>query len=239
MRKLLFALSVLLFFAYESAAQAPYFFNYQGVARNSVGNALVNKKIGLRLTIRDGGALGIPVYTETRQVTTNNFGLFNVQVGGAGATNVAGGISSTIWNVGTKWMQVEIDPEGGTTFKDVGNTQLISVPYSLYSNLTGDIVLPFNKSQNEEVPLFRLINTGNNASSLAYEGLSSSTANNATAIRGIMTSISPGSFSAGVSGRNNGTGVNGFGVYGYQNGTGSGVYGETPGGLGLKKEELS
>lgn len=233
MRKLLFALSVLLFFAYESAAQAPYFFNYQGVARNSVGNALVNKKIGLRLTIRDGGALGIPVYTETRQVTTNNFGLFNVQVGGAGATNVAGGISSTIWNVGTKWMQVEIDPEGGTTFKDVGNTQLISVPYSLYSNLTGDIVLPFVKSQNEEVPLFKLTNTGNNASSLAYEGLSNSTANNATAIRGIMTSISPGSFSAGVSGRNNGTGVNGFGVYGYQNGTGSGVYGETPGGIGV------
>jgi len=233
MRKLLFALSVLLFFAYESAAQAPYFFNYQGVARNSVGNALVNKKIGLRLTIRDGGALGIPVYTETRQVITNNFGLFNVQVGGAGATNVAGSISSTIWNVGTKWMQVEIDPEGGTTFKDVGNTQLISVPYSLYSNLTGDIVLPFNKSQNEEVPLFRLINTGNNASSLAYEGLSSSTANNATAIRGIITTISPGFFSAGVSGRNNGTGVNGFGVYGYQNGTGSGVYGETPGGIGV------
>lgn len=233
MRKLLFVLFVLLSFAYESAAQAPYFFNYQGVARNSVGNALVNKKIGLRLTIRDGGALGIPVYTETRQVTTNNFGLFNVQVGGAGATNVAGSISSTIWNVGTKWMQVEIDPEGGTTFKDVGNTQLISVPYSLYSNLTGDIVLPFNKSQNEEVPLFRLINTGNNASSLAYEGLSSSTANTATAIRGIITSVSPGFFSAGVSGRNNGTGVNGFGVYGYQNGTGSGVYGETPGGIGV------
>ncbi len=233
MRKLLLTLSVLLLLLVDSTAQAPYFFNYQGVARNSVGNAFVNKRIGLRLTIRDGGALGIPVYTETRQVTTNNFGLFNVQVGGAGATNVAGSISGAIWNVGTKWMQVEIDPEGGNTFKDVGNTQLISVPYSLYSNLTGDIVLPFVKSQNEEVPLFKLTNTGNNASSLAYEGFSSSTANNATAIRGIMTSISPGSFSAGVSGRNNGTGGNGFGVYGFQNGTGSGVYGETPGGIGV------
>lgn len=232
MRKLLFTLLVTLL-TFMAEAQSPYFFNYQGVARNSVGNAVVNKKIGLRLTIRDGGALGIPVYSETRIVTTNNFGLFNVQVGGAGATNVAGSISGTIWNVGTKWMQVEIDPEGGNTFKDVGNTQLISVPYSLYSNLTGDIVLPFNKSQNEEVPLFRLINTGNNASSLAYEGLSSSTANNATAIRGVLTSVSPGSFSSAVSGRNNGTGANGFGVYGFQNGTGSGVYGETPGGVGV------
>lgn len=233
MRKLLITLSVLLVIALESQAQAPYFFNYQGVARNAVGNALVNKKIGLRITIRDGGALGFPVYSETRQVTTNNFGLFNIQVGGAGATNVAGSISGAAWHVGTKWMQVEIDPEGGITFKEVGNTQLISVPFTLYSNLTGDIVLPFSKSQNEDVPLFKLTNTGNNASSLAYEGLSHSTANNATAIRGIMTSVSPGFFSAAVSGRNNGTGVNGFGVYGYQNGLGSGVYGETPGGIGV------
>ncbi|NOT49651.1 MAG: hypothetical protein HOP10_00065 [Chitinophagaceae bacterium] len=233
MRKLLFTLSILLFFVAVSEAQAPHFFNYQGVARNSVGNALVNKSIGLRITIRDGGALGIPVYTETRKVITNNFGLFNIQVGGAGATNVAGSISGALWNLGTKWMQVEIDPEGGTTFKDVGTTQLISVPYSLYSNLTGDIVLPFIKSQNEEVPLFRLTNTGNGINSLAYEGLTNSTANGATAIRGVISSPSPGSFSAGVIGRNNGTGVNGFGVYGYQNGTGSGVFGETPGGIGV------
>ncbi len=233
MRKLLFTLSVILFIAFGAAAQAPYFFNYQGVARNSVGNALVNKSIGLRLTIRDGGALGIPVYTETRKVITNNFGLFNIQVGGAGATNVAGSISGSLWQSGTKWMQVEIDPEGGTSFKDIGTTQLISVPYALYSNLTGDIVLPFTKSQNEDVPLFKLTNTGNNASSLAYEGLSNSTANNATAIRGVMTPVSPGFFSSAVMGRNNGTGNNGFGVHGYQNGTGAGVYGETPGGIGV------
>lgn len=233
MRKLLLTLSVFVLFATVASAQSPYFFNYQGVARNSVGNALVGQTISLRLTIRDGSATGIPVYTETRQATTNNFGLFSVQVGGAGATNVSGTIAATAWWLGSKWMQVEIDPNGGNTFKDVGNTQLISVPYSLYSNQTGDIVLPFNKTQNEEVPLFRLINTGNNASSLAYEGLTSSTANNATAIRGVISSNVPGFFSSGVSGRNNGTGVNGFGVYGYQNGSGAGVYGETPGGVGV------
>jgi hypothetical protein len=36
-----------------SSSQAPAIFNYQGVARNSVGNVLVNKTITLRLTIRD------------------------------------------------------------------------------------------------------------------------------------------------------------------------------------------
>lgn len=95
MKKLLFSVSVFLVFVVVTKAQAPAFINYQGVARNSAGNALVNKTIGLRLTIRDyggGGPSGIPVFTETRTVTTNAFGLFNVQVGGAGGTNVTGTI---------------------------------------------------------------------------------------------------------------------------------------------------
>ena len=234
MRKFLFSLAAFLLFVVVTNAQAPAFINYQGVARNSVGNALINKTIGLRLTIRDfGGGLGIAVYSETRTVTTNNFGLFNVQIGGAGASNVTGSILGVNWKLGSKFLQVEIDPEGGTTYKDIGTTRLTSVPYSLYANQAGDLVLPFIKAQNEDVPLFKITNTGNNASSLSYEGLSNSTANNAAAIRGIMTSVSPGGFSAGVVGQNNGTGGNGIGVYGNQNGTGWGVYGTTPGGVGV------
>ncbi|HEV7780060.1 MAG TPA: hypothetical protein VGO58_02285 [Chitinophagaceae bacterium] len=233
MRKLLFSLSVLLLVNIVASAQAPAFFNYQGVARNSVGNALVNKTIKLRLSIHDGSALGPIVYSETRTLITNAFGLFNVQVGGAGATNVTGSIAGANWNSGTKWMQVEIDPEGGNTLKDIGTTQLTSVPYALFTTQSGDIVLPFVKSQNEESPLFKVTNTGNNANSLAFEGLSSSTNNNATAVRGIITSIAPGVFSAGVIGQNNGTGANGVGIYGTQNGTGYGVYGTAPGGAGV------
>ncbi|MBK7291415.1 MAG: hypothetical protein IPI78_14955 [Chitinophagaceae bacterium] len=36
----------------EGYSQAPGILNYQGVARNSVGNVLVNQNITLRLTIR-------------------------------------------------------------------------------------------------------------------------------------------------------------------------------------------
>lgn len=233
MKKLLLTFSVLLLVTVVAFAQAPAFFNYQGVARNSVGNALVNKTIKLRLTIHDGSALGIATYSETRTVTTNAFGLFSVQVGGAGATSVTGSIAGTNWGIGTKWMQVEIDPDGGNTLKDIGTTQLTSVPYSLYTTQSGDIVLPFNKTQNEDVPLFKIINTGTNPNSLAFEGFSSSTANNAAAVRGIISSVAPGSFSAGIVGQNNGTGATGIGVYGNQNGTGWGVYGTTPGGVGV------
>lgn len=233
MRKLLLTLAILICLVTISQAQAPAFFNYQGVARNSVGNALVNKTIKLRLTIREGSALGIVLYSETRVLTTNAFGLFNVQVGGAGATNTIGSMAGITWNVGSKYMQVEIDPENGNNLKDIGTTQLTSVPYALYANQSSDVVLPFVKSQNEESPLFKVTNTGNNANSLSYEGITNSTANNAAAVRGIITSVSPGVFSAAVVGQNNGTTANGIGVYGNQNGSGWGVYGTTPGGVGV------
>jgi trimeric autotransporter adhesin len=68
-------------------AQAPGLFNYQGVARNSVGNIIQNKTIALRLSVHNGSATGPVEYSEAREVTTNPFGLFNVLVGSPGARN--------------------------------------------------------------------------------------------------------------------------------------------------------
>lgn len=215
-------------------SQAPGILNYQGVARNSVGNVLVNKTINLRLTIRDGSASGPTVYQESRVVTTNPFGLFNVQVGSPGATSVTGTISGVNWAVGAKFIQVEIDPNGGTSFINIGTAQLASVPYSLYSNLSGDLVLPFNKTQADAGTLFKITNSNTaSAGATALEGLTNSTAGNASAIIGTVTSASPGGFSAGVRGINNGTAGLGIGVYGSQAGSGWGVYGFTPAGIGV------
>jgi hypothetical protein len=113
--------------------QAPAQINYQGIARNSVGNALVNQSIALRLTIHDGSAAGTVVYRETRGVATNYFGLFNVAIGSAGATNVTGTIAGVNWASGGKFLQVELDPSGGTNFLDLGTAQLLSVPYALFA----------------------------------------------------------------------------------------------------------
>lgn len=120
-------------------AQAPGLLNYQGVARNSVGNVLPNKTIKLRLSIRDGSAAGPVVYTETRSVTTNPVGLFNVQVGSSGATNVSGTVAGVNWAAGAKFMQVEVDPEGGSAFASIGTSQLLSVPYALFSGGGGPV----------------------------------------------------------------------------------------------------
>ncbi len=120
-----------IFFVVMSYGQAPGILNYQGVARNSVGNVLVNKAITLRLTIHDGSATGTIAYQETRSVTTNPFGLFNVQIGSPGANNTIGTVLAVNWPIGSKFLQVEIDLNGGSSFINLGTVQLASVPYAL------------------------------------------------------------------------------------------------------------
>ena len=114
-------------------AQVPLQINYQGVARNSVGNAVANKSIQLRLTIRDQVATGTVVYRETRNVQTNSFGLFAMAIGSPNPVTVTGDMASVDWASGPKFLQVEVDVNGGTTYVDMGTSQLLSVPFAIHA----------------------------------------------------------------------------------------------------------
>lgn len=74
---------------------------------------------------------------------------------------------------------------------------------------------------------------GSSGTGTGVTGSSGSTASGTAAVQGTITSTSPGGYSAGVLGVNNGTGGSGIGVYGSQNGYGWGVYGTTPSGSGV------
>ena len=130
MRKLFSFLTVMLA-TISAFSQPPAQLNYQGVARKHNGHPIDNDAITLRLTIRDGSAVGPVVYQEQRATMTNAFGLFNIAIGGPGATLVVGSIATVDWSTGSKYLQVEMDPDGGTTFLNMGTQQLLSVPYAL------------------------------------------------------------------------------------------------------------
>jgi hypothetical protein len=121
------------FYSLITSAQLPQEFSYQAVARNAAGVIIANQSIALRFKIHGGSPTGTIEYSETRTASTNQFGLFTVAIGSAGATNVTGSIATIDWTATAKYLQVEMDPSGGSIFTDMGTFKLLSVPYAMHS----------------------------------------------------------------------------------------------------------
>lgn len=112
---------------------APQLINYQGIARNASGVAVVGS-VGLMFQLRAGSAAGAITYSETLSTTTNSFGIFNVQIGSGDPTNFA----LINWGATTYFLEVLLDPSGGNSYLPVGSQQLVSVPYALYAKSAGN-----------------------------------------------------------------------------------------------------
>jgi hypothetical protein len=120
-------------------AQTPDLVNFQGIARDASGNILPNKNISVRLSIINDNTSGNLLYSETRNITTNILGYFNIIIGGSGATSTSGFFSDIDWSSENKFLRTEIDPNGGSSFINLGTTQLISVPYALNSKTAEEL----------------------------------------------------------------------------------------------------
>lgn len=116
---------------YSVYCQIPMKFNYQAVARNNAGTPLVNQTIGIRVALIDGGPSGNAAYMETHTVISNPYGVFSLQVGGGNVE--LGSMAAVPWGAGNIWLKIEMDPTGGNNYAPMGSTQLLSVPYAMYS----------------------------------------------------------------------------------------------------------
>jgi Collagen triple helix repeat (20 copies) len=124
--------SVALVFATTVAlAQAPQKMSYQAVIRNAGNNLIVSSPIGVRVSVLQGSASGTPVYVETHTSSTNANGLTSLQIGSG--TIVSGTFASINWASGPYFIKTETDPTGGTTYSIIGTSELLSVPYALFS----------------------------------------------------------------------------------------------------------
>lgn len=132
--RLLIATCMLQLAAY--AQQAPQKINYQAVVRNATGAPVINQNVSLRFSILEGSAGGTTLYTETQSVTTNGFGLANVQLGTG--TAVTGTFNTIAWNSADKYLKIEADITGGTTYSNLATVQMISVPFALNAQSSND-----------------------------------------------------------------------------------------------------
>ena len=111
-------------------AQAPQGFNYQATVRNSAGVLIVNQNVLVKFNVYQNAANGTIVYSENQSVTTDDLGHVNLVVGQGTAT--AGNFTNINWGSGSYFLGIELNT--GSGYLDMGTTQLMSVPYALYSS---------------------------------------------------------------------------------------------------------
>ena len=112
-------------------AQAPQKMSYQAVIRNSSNALVTSSAVGMKVSILQGSAAGSPVFVETHTPTTNANGLASFEIGGGAA--VTGTMAGIDWSAGPYFIKTETDPTGGTSYTITGTSQLMSVPYALFS----------------------------------------------------------------------------------------------------------
>ncbi|MBL7756540.1 MAG: hypothetical protein JNL59_04070, partial [Chitinophagaceae bacterium] len=239
--KQLFALLLIFLSAAVVRAQAPMVINYQGVARNASGTAYASQQITVRLTIHTETPDGTVEYREIRNVSTNQFGLFNIQIGSPGASAIQGNLAAINWSGGNKFLQTEISVNG-QAFSNLGATQMVSVPFAVSSQQAKHLVFPLDTSINaNSSPVLKIKNTSTSANN-AISGESI----NGVAIAGsseTKSGVAGAAFTTqvgGVTGSNPALG--GYGVHGYTaaaNYSGAGVFGQAITGAGVKGETTS
>jgi uncharacterized protein (TIGR02145 family) len=120
---------VILFYALTLSAQPPQSFKYQAVARDNAGNVISDQAVSFRISILRDSVAGSQVYKELHSVTTNQFGLVNLDVGNGAA--VFGSFGSIPWHIGSYFLKLEMDTAGGNNYQFIGTSQLLSVPYAI------------------------------------------------------------------------------------------------------------
>ena len=134
--KKIFTILAAILLTFSMYAQSPEAINYQAVVRDGSGNIIANQSIGVQISILQTTATGTVIFSESFTKTSNDFGLINLAIGtGTATTGTFAGID---WSTGPYFVKTAVDVAGGTSYVDMGTSQLLSVPYALYAKNSGD-----------------------------------------------------------------------------------------------------
>lgn len=121
--KHLYSILGLLLITCSIFAQAPAGFNYQAVLRDASGNIIADELKHIVIEIRRNGSTGTKVFEEYHSVSTNSYGLVNLEIGSVMTED----FQDIDWADGPYYLIIEVD---GTK---MGTSQILSVPYALYA----------------------------------------------------------------------------------------------------------
>jgi uncharacterized protein (TIGR02145 family) len=109
-------------------------------------------------------ATSLPVFSETHMAPTDDLGQVNLVIGTGTAT--VGTFSTINWGTGNYYLGIELNTGAG--YVAMGTTQLLSVPYALYANSSGN-------SQAATPSLASVLAVNNGANNLQIKNLADPT----------------------------------------------------------------
>lgn len=139
-------------------AQTPQAVCYQAAAKDNQGADLIGQDIAIRAAVVKDGPNGTVEWEEVHTPTTDQFGLFNIEIGEGNPTGNGAqtDFADIDWGNGTYWLRIEMDPTAGSDFVMMGATQIVSVPYALHAEsaataIFADSASVANNAQNAQV----------------------------------------------------------------------------------------
>lgn len=143
--------------------QVPTGISYQTIIRNNDGQAIVNKELSLRITIRIDESDGEAVYSEIHQTVSNGSGLVNLVIGHG--QPIFGDFEAIIWGKNNFYFETSVDINADGNFLMLGTTQFLSVPYSLFSEASAGLLCLTEQERNslpDPKPGMQIFNTTTN-----------------------------------------------------------------------------
>jgi hypothetical protein len=134
MNKLLLLLAFCSFSVLAIAQAPPQEVCYQAVATDADGRELPGAQIGILVTILQGSEIGPAVWVESHAPMTDEFGLFDFNIGSG--TRMDGTVQlfrDIPWGLDRYYLKVEMDASGGSNYELMGINQIVSVPYALHA----------------------------------------------------------------------------------------------------------
>ncbi len=145
MKRLLLFSFLCIVLAATAFAQSPQKFKFQAVARDASGLPYISANLAVRISLVRGSAAGMIDYAERHSITTSPLGVFDLEIGGGSV--LSGDMNTLDWGLHSYYLKIDIDPNGGSSYTNLGTSQLLSVPYAIYSKESGSAGDPTDELQ--------------------------------------------------------------------------------------------
>lgn len=125
-------------FSLITIGQVPQSINFQAVAKLPSGALIQNQSVSILVQLTQENLSPNLRYSEVHNVTTNSAGNFVLKIGTGSV--VSGGFANIQWEYANVMLKLEIDINGGSNYTSLGSSQLLTVPYSFYSEAASSLI---------------------------------------------------------------------------------------------------